>query len=77
MRRLSLAGVPGWITVAFAFSSGGGNFTQANLPLDSFPTWSSEARFALAGRFNYDGQADIALTGNGGWQSIPVAFFRN
>lgn len=73
---LALAGEPGSVTVAFALSTGGGNFIAANLPVDSFPLWSGQARYVLAGKFNRDGQADIALTGTGGWTTIPVAFFR-
>lgn len=73
---LALTGQSGWVTVAFALSTGGGGFTPANLPLDSFPLWASQARHALVGKFNRDGQADIALTGGGGWATIPVAFFR-
>ncbi|HEU4538593.1 MAG TPA: FG-GAP-like repeat-containing protein, partial [Polyangiaceae bacterium] len=72
---LALVGGPGWITVPFALSNGDGDFTAASLPLNDIPAWSRDARFALAGKFNHDGQADLALAGGAGWKSAPVALF--
>lgn len=48
---LALTGGFGWITIALAISSGGGNFTAANLPINGFPGWSGSAKFALTGSF--------------------------
>lgn len=79
---LALTGGPDWITVSFAISAGSGNFTAANLPLNNFPTYSHDARFALSGSFKdrthqitlaHDLRRDIALLGGPNWSTVPVA----
>jgi hypothetical protein len=72
---LALTGVGGWNTIPIAFSSGGGNWLVTNGGVGAFGSWASGSGVrALAGDFNGDGFTDVALTGGGGWTSIPVAF---
>lgn len=73
---IGLSGGSGWITVAFAFSTGGGNFTQGNFPVTNFPTWATSAKYILAGKFNSDAQSDFLLTGGNGWNTSPMMFIK-
>ena len=63
-------------TVPVAFSNGDGNFLKVtNELVGSFPLWSTRpGAQVVAGDFNDDGKADIALTGSDEWDKIPVAF---
>jgi hypothetical protein len=79
---LALTGVAGSITMSFAFSTGGGDFTAGSLPINNMPAWSAMAPFAVSGRFKPhtaggDGRRDIALLGNSSWASVPMVSLRN
>ncbi|WP_412543774.1 M4 family metallopeptidase [Longispora sp. K20-0274] len=72
---LALTGGSGWTTVPVAFSNGNGTFNVTNNGVANFPGWAATANVkAVAGDFNGDGRADIALTGGSGWTTVPVAF---
>nr|WP_232328096.1 S8 family serine peptidase [Kibdelosporangium sp. MJ126-NF4] len=72
---LALNGVPGWGSIPVAFSAGNGNFNVTNAGVTNFAAWSASPGVQiLSGDFNGDGRTDSALTGVGGWASIPVAF---
>jgi hypothetical protein len=72
---IALTGVSGWGSIPVVFSTGNGLFTApTNFPVASFPNWASQSGArALAGDFNGDGAADIALTGVSGWDFIALA----
>jgi len=76
---IALVGGVGWATMPIAFSNGDGTFHGANNGPTSgdtgFPNYAqmSGAR-PVAGDFNGDCFADIALTGGAGWATMPVAF---
>lgn len=70
---LALTGVSGWYYIPVAFSVGNGDFAFTTTPILSFGGWASVAN-PLLGDVNGDHKADIALTGNASWSSIPVAF---
>jgi hypothetical protein len=73
---IALVGGGGWISVPVAFSTGSGNFSVKNLPLQDFPQWAAVPNVkAVAGDFDGDGKADIALLSGTGqtWTTIPVA----
>lgn len=74
--RADIAAVGGsqWRTTAFALSTGGGNYTYANLPMADVPAWGNAARFVLSGRVNTGSNADLVLLGGNGWNTIPVSF---
>ncbi len=62
-------------TIPVVFSNGDGTFTIANQGAPGLAGWAQEPNVkVLVGDFNGDGRTDIALTGEAGWQSIPVAF---
>lgn len=72
---IALTGTNGWQTVPVAFSNGDGTFNVTNQRVAEFPGWATTANVKpVAGDFNGDGKADIALTGSGAWRTIPVAF---
>jgi hypothetical protein len=71
---VALIGVPGWNTVPIAFSNGDGTFFVRNQPIDQFAYWASlPGVVPLVGDYNGDHLSDIALTGNSGWSTLPVA----
>ena len=75
---IALTGGSGWWTIPVAFSTNG-TFSVTNNVIVSgdggFPTYASWGGVkAVAGDFNNDGNADIALTGGSDWLSIPVAY---
>jgi hypothetical protein len=70
---LALTGGAGWNTIPVALSNGDGTFQVTNEVVASFPQTAAGA-LAVAGDFNGDGSADIALTGGTGWDTIAVAF---
>jgi hypothetical protein len=72
---IALIGGPGWSTIPVAFSKKDGNFTVTNQPVVGFQNWGSWPGVkVLTGDFAGNGLTSIALTGPGGWASIPVAF---
>lgn len=72
---VALAGVSGWTTVPVAFSRRDGTFFVTNTGLADFPGWAASSGAKLvAGDFNGDGAADLALVGGPGWTTLPVAF---
>jgi hypothetical protein len=74
---LALVGGPSWASVPVAFSQGDGSYRVTNQDLLNFPGWASRANVkAVAGDFDSDGRSDIALVGEVGRQSIPVAYSR-
>lgn len=83
---LAMTGGADWITIAFALSSGGGNFIAANQPINDFPRWTREAKFLLSGAIKdrrrhlvlgEDLRRDLAILGGTDWRTVPVAFLRN
>jgi hypothetical protein len=73
---LALSGGPGWASQPLAFSKGDGTFTVSNQPIPGdWPRWAEDPNVeTVAGDFNKDGFADLALSGGPGWASQPVAF---
>jgi hypothetical protein len=72
---VALTGGAGWTTVPVAFSNGDGSFRVTNFSISNFATYAAQSGArAVAGDFDHDGRADIALTGGAGWSSVPVAF---
>jgi hypothetical protein len=72
---IALTGGAGWGSIPVAFSLGTGAFQVTNYWLGDFPGFAQQngAR-PIAGDFNGDGFADVALSGGAGWGSVPVAF---
>jgi hypothetical protein len=72
---IALTGGSGWDTLPIAFSNGDGSFRVTNTAIAHFAGWSTSTNARpVAGDFNGDGKADVALTGPKGWDTIPVAF---
>ena len=72
---IALVGGTGWGSVPVAFSYGNGMFSVTNSAVPNFPVYAGQnGAKPVAGDFNKDGFADIALTGGVGWGSVPVAF---
>lgn len=72
---IALAGVSSWNTIPIAYSNGNGTFTNTNHANSFFATVAAQPGARLvAGKFNSDNRADLALVGGAGWNSIPVAF---
>jgi hypothetical protein len=72
---IALTGGVGWGSIPVAFSLGNGAFQVTNYWVGDFPGFAQQngAR-PIAGDFNGDGFADVALSGGVGWGSLPVAF---
>jgi hypothetical protein len=72
---MALAGQPGFVTVPMAFSNGDGTFRVTNSSAGEFPGWAIgvDAK-VVTGDFNGDGRTDMALTGQPGFVTVPVAF---
>ena len=71
---LALIGGQGWGTVPVAFSNGTGTFNVTNSWVGSFSNWSRVSGAKVrAADFNGDGRTDLAITGPGGWATIPMA----
>ena len=71
-------------TIRVALSDGGGNYRDGSLAVSGHLSAAQFNSLALqpgvkviVGDYDGDGRSDVALTGGAGWQSIPVAFFRN
>jgi len=71
---IALTGGANWGTIPVAFSNGDGTFRVTNINVGDFPWFAQSAAKPVAGDFNGDGRADIALTGGADWRTIPVAF---
>jgi hypothetical protein len=74
---IALTGGAGWNSVAVAFSNGDGTFRVTNGPSNAGGVGvyaTMPGAMAVAGDFNGDGRADIAVTGGAGWTWIAVAF---
>jgi hypothetical protein len=72
---IALTGGAGWKSVPVAFSNGDGTWRVTNQNVPDFGAWAAEPNVkVLTGDFNGDGRTDIALTGDAGWKSVPVAF---
>lgn len=69
-----IGGPAGWTSVPIGFGNGAGTFSMINQPLANFPAWARIAKNVLGGDFDGDGDTDVALVGNSGWNTIPVAF---
>jgi hypothetical protein len=71
---IALIGGAGWTQAKVAFSNTGGTFNVLQGPAPSFMGWAtSTAARRLVGDFNGDGRSDLALVGDPGWHTIPVA----
>jgi hypothetical protein len=74
---VAITGAKGWGSIPVAVSAGSGTFTVANNSAAGFPSWAASAGVKIvAGDFDGDGKADIALTGVTSWATVPVAFSR-
>jgi len=67
-----------WGTIPIAINQGGGIFNGDAWPVSDTnftDIWATSPNVkALAGDFDGDGRADVALTGGQGWGTIPIAF---
>jgi hypothetical protein len=71
---IALTGGGGWNTIPIAFSYGDGTFRVTKSYVPDIPSWATASGVkAVPGDFNKDGFGDIALTGGGGWNTIPTA----
>ena len=71
---IAMTGGTGWNTLPVAFSNGNGTFVVTNQYVGSFAQWATEGATAIAADFNGDGKTDVALTGPGHWNTMPVAY---
>jgi hypothetical protein len=72
---VALTGGQGWGSLPVAFSNGSGGFGVTNNAIANFASWAADRRSKkLVGDFNYDGKADVVLTGPGYWRTLPTAF---
>lgn len=71
---IAMTGGSGWNTLPVAFSNGNGTFVVTNQYVGSFAQWATEGATAIAADFNGDGKTDVALTGPGHWNTMPVAY---
>jgi len=71
---LALTGVSDWATMPTAISNGNGTFTVHNDGAGLFALLAQmENVTALAGTFDGDSMADVALLGSATWNSVPIA----
>ncbi|MEZ4359538.1 MAG: VCBS repeat-containing protein [Kofleriaceae bacterium] len=71
---LAILGQAGVADVLFGMSRGDGSFTVVSKISATFTALAAGAGVQIvAGDFNRDGRADLALAGGAGWTTIPVA----
>ncbi len=75
---LALTGVPSWATIPVARNSPGAPVTWnvTNASAAWLAATAGQAGGTLVGDFDADGRDDIALYGNTGWTTVPIAFSR-
>lgn len=77
---IALVGGTGWASVPVAMAHGDGSFhitneTVTHTDYGDFARWASSPNVKpVAGDFDADGDADIALVGGIGWNTVPIAF---
>ncbi|MCI0420086.1 MAG: VCBS repeat-containing protein, partial [Acidobacteria bacterium] len=72
---IALVGGAGWDKLLVAFSDYPGSFHLTSFRAVDFASWASDSQAVkMTGDFNGDGRTDIALTGSGYWNTLPVAF---
>ena len=71
---IALLGGAGWTSIPVASSTTSGTFSVTNKTVANFPGWARQGRSVVAGDFDDDGDADIAVVGGSGFSTIPVAF---
>ena len=72
---VALTGRSGWNTLPIAFSNGDGTFNVTNRQIVDFASWAAETNVEVfTGDFNGDDKTDVALTGQSGWNTLPIAF---
>jgi len=71
---IALVGGIGWTDVPVALSNGNGTFRLNDVDSPEFAAWAQDSGVkAVAGDYNRDGRADIALLGGAAWNDIAVA----
>ena len=72
---IALVGPSLWPVLPVAFSNGDGTFRLTAEYVGDFAGWAAgNSVRRLVGDYDNDGDADIALTGGVGWNTLPVAF---
>lgn len=64
-----------WTSIPIAFATATrGIFGLVQKTVANIPAWSLQHAYAVAGDFDGDSRADIALTGQTGWTTVPIAY---
>lgn len=73
----ALVGGTGWTAIPVALSRSDGRFNVLDLAIPNFGAWAASPNVKpIVGDFDRDGDADIALVGGAGWNTMPIAFSR-